>query len=320
MKRNSGNARSKIKIGTRGSKLALAQAEQVRDLLCDTCGFVAQSCEIIPIATRGDTDKARPVRHIGGKGVFCREIESALMEGRVDIAVHSLKDLPVQQPEGLVVDCILKREDPRDALVSERFAEIDLLPEGAVVGTSSLRRKAQLLRLRPDLDVIDFRGNVDTRLRKLLNGDAHAILLACAGLKRLGKFDAPATPVPFGSMLPAAAQGAICIERRRADDWTRSIASSLNDQVSALQIRAERAFLAGIGGSCDLPVAALGTIDDGSLVLSGEVLRADGTDAVSHLMQGPVEVPEKIGYALAVVIKNEIGRDLENWMLPGPRS
>ena len=320
MQRNSGNDRRAVRIGTRGSKLALAQAEQVRDLLVDACGFAAERCEIIPIATKGDKDTARPVRHIGGKGIFCREIESALMEGRVDIAVHSLKDLPVKQPEGLVVDCILKREDPRDALVSEKFGEIDSLPEGAIVGTSSLRRKAQLLRLRPDLDVVDFRGNVDTRLRRLSNGDADAIVLALAGLKRLGKFDAPATPVPFGSMLPSAAQGAICIERRRADDWTCSIASNLNDRTSDLQIRAERAFLAGIGGSCDLPVAALAKIKGDTLVLSGEVLRTDGTDAVADSIRGPAELPEDLGYSLARAIKDVIGRDLENWMLPRPKS
>lgn len=320
MQRNSGHDRRTVRIGTRGSKLALAQAEQVRDLLVDTCGFEAESCEVVQIATKGDKDTSRPVRHVGGKGIFCREIEVALMEGRVDIAVHSLKDLPVKQPEGLVVDCILEREDPRDALVSEKFGEIDSLPERAIVGTSSLRRKAQLLRLRPDLDVVNFRGNVNTRLRKLSNGDADAILLAMAGLKRLGEVDASATPVPFGSMLPAAAQGAICIERRRVDDWTRSIASKLNDRASALRIRAERAFLAGIGGSCDLPVAALAKIEGGMLVLSGEVLRVDGTDAVSDSIRGSAETPEDIGCALARNIRDVIGHDLENWMLPRPQS
>ena len=320
MQRNSGNARHTVKIGTRGSKLALAQAAQVRDLLVDTCGFATENCEIIPIQTKGDEDKARPVRHIGGKGIFCREIESALMEGRIDVAVHSLKDLPVKQPEGLVVDCILKREDPRDALVSEKFGEIGSLPRGAIVGTSSLRRKAQLLRLRQDLDVVDFRGNVDTRLRKLSNGDADAILLALAGLRRLGKFDAPATPVSSETMLPAAAQGAICIERRRDDDWTGSIASNLNDRASALQIRAERAFLAGVGGSCDLPVAALARSEGDALVLSGEVLRADGTEVVADSIRGPAELPEDLGYSLARAIKDVIGPDLENWMLPRPPS
>ena len=315
MQRIPGNARRTIKIGTRGSKLALAQAVQVRDLLLENCGQAPEHCEIVPIMTRGDEDKSRPVRHIGGKGIFCREIESALIEGQIDIAVHSLKDLPVEQPKGLVVDCILKREDPRDALVSERFGGIDSLPKWAVVGTSSLRRKAQLLRLRPDLAAVNFRGNVDTRLRKLSNGDADAILLALAGLKRLGKFDAPATPVAVETMLPAAGQGAICVERRRGDDRTRAIASTLNDRSSALQIRAERAFLAGVGGSCDLPVGAFGKIEGDTLLLSGEVLRADGKDFVADSIQGSTESPEDLGYELARAIKDAIGRDIEKWML-----
>lgn len=315
MQRNPGKARRTIKIGTRGSKLALAQAMQVQDLLLENCGFANESCEIVPIKTRGDEDKSRPIRHIGGKGIFCREIESALIDRLIDIAVHSMKDMPVEQPEGLVVDCVLQREDPRDAFVSDAYGGIDALPAGAVVGTSSLRRKAQLLRLKPDVAVVDFRGNVDSRLRKLSNGDADAILLAMAGLKRLGKLDAPATPVPVESMLPAAAQGAVCIERRRGDEWTRAIASNLNDRASALQTRAERAFLAGVGGSCDLPVGALAKIEDGVLLLSGEVLRADGKDFVADTIRGSTESPEDLGYDLARAIKDAIGRDFKKWML-----
>ena len=228
----------------------MAQTEEARSRLLRICGCRPEELRVRVISTAGDRDQARPIDEIGGKNVFCREIEHALIEGEIDIAVHSMKDLPVTQPDGCAVDCVLPRADPRDALICKDFQRIEDLPDGSVVGTSSLRRRAQLLNRNPKLKTVGIRGNVETRLRKLENGEVDATLLAMAGLRRLGREGECAFPISVTSMLPAAAQGAICLERRADDTRTAALLSRINDRSSALRTAAERAVLAGLGGDC----------------------------------------------------------------------
>ena len=268
-----------LKIGTRGSPLALAQATITRDLLIRS-GLVAEDAiETVIIKTSGDRIQDRSLADIGGKGLFTKEIEEALSDGRIDMAVHSLKDLPAWMPDGLGLAAVLPRADPRDALLSPVAASIDALPKGARIGTSSPRRKALLLNRRPDLTIVDFRGNVGTRLAKLAAGEVDGTMLAVAGMARLG-VDAAHHPVDPTEMLPAACQGAIGLEIRLNDDWARSLCDAISHQESAIAVAAERAFLAELDGSCRTPIAALATVADGSVRLQGLVARPDGTAIV----------------------------------------
>ena len=274
------NARHPLKIGTRGSPLALAQAFETRQRLMTAHGLTEDDFEIVIIKTTGDRVLDRPLSEIGGKGLFTREIEEALLSGGIDIAVHSMKDMPVAQPGGLMLGCYLPREDTRDAFVSTRFARLADLPQGAVVGSSSLRRRAQLLARRPDLDVVEFRGNVQTRLKKLEDGVAAATFLAMAGLNRLHMAHVARSAVEPEEMLPAVAQGAIGIERREGDARAEMLLAAIHDTPTGERLAAERAYLAALDGSCQTPIAGLAVHDGGGLWLRGEILRTDGSEVI----------------------------------------
>lgn len=289
-----------FRIGTRGSPLALAQATEVRDRISVSSGLEQDAFEIVVIRTSGDRIQDRALRDIGGKGLFTKEIEEALLAGAIDIAVHSAKDMPAVLPEGLLLDIFLPREDVRDAFVSQKQSRIADLPEGAVVGTSSVRRRAQLLHRRPDLRVVDFRGNVQTRLSKLADGVADATFLAMAGLNRLGATDVPHTPIETGEMLPAPGQGAIVIESRHSDSVAQALTEPIRDHPTSLRLAAERAFLAELDGSCDTPIAGLAEIKGDALRLRGEILRPDGSEALSDEISGPVGAGRELGRELAM--------------------
>ncbi|MEM7686144.1 MAG: hydroxymethylbilane synthase, partial [Pseudomonadota bacterium] len=243
-----------LKIGTRGSPLALAQAYETRDRLMAAHGLPEAAFEVDVIQTTGDQVQDRALSEIGGKGLFTKEIEEKLADGRIHIAVHSMKDMPTVLPDGLIIACLLPREDVRDAFVSDRHETIGDLPQGATVGSSSLRRRAQLLNRRPDLNVVEFRGNVQTRLRKLSEGVAEATFLAAAGLRRLGHADLAARAISTDEMLPAVAQGAIGIECREDNAAVRDLLDAIHDRPTASRLAAERAFLAGLDGSCRTPI------------------------------------------------------------------
>lgn len=267
---------SVIRIGTRGSPLALAQAHEVAGRLVAAHGLAPERFEIVVIRTSGDRIQDRPLSEAGGKGLFTKEIEDALLDGRIDLAVHSMKDMPTLLPDGLEIVCLLPRADVRDAFISLRWPTLAALPAGARIGTSSLRRSAQIRRSRPDLVIVPLRGNVQTRLRKLAEGEADATLLAVAGLDRLGMADRITAPIAVDEMLPAVAQGAIGIEIRSTDAATRALVTAIDDAPTSRTVGAERAFLARLEGSCRTPIAALAQLDGETLHLRGEILSPDG--------------------------------------------
>ncbi len=282
-----------LKIGTRGSPLALAQAHEVKRRLISHHPELASEpmIEIVVIRTSGDRNRFGPLRDIGGKGLFTKEIEEALAQGVIDIAVHSMKDVPTLLPDGLTIDCFLPREDPRDALICRQARRLDDLPPGTVVGTASLRRQAILLHRRPDLTVIPIRGNVDTRIERLGRGEVDATFLAVAGLKRLGRTDIDATPVETAEMLPAACQGIIGIERRADDHHTRMLLEPLNDPQTMTCAISERTVLEGLDGSCRTPIAALATLTDSKLALQCAIVRPDGSSYLeTERIGAPAEV------------------------------
>ncbi|WP_010139096.1 hydroxymethylbilane synthase [Oceanicola sp. S124] len=288
-----------LKIGTRGSPLALAQAHETRDRIAAAFDLPREAFEVVVISVAGDRIQDRALREVGGKGLFTKEIEVALSDGEIDIAVHSMKDMPVEQPEGLVLDCYLPREDVRDAFVSLNHASLADVPEGAVMGTSSLRRRAQLLVRRPDLQVVEFRGNVQTRLRKLSEGVAEATFLAMAGLNRLEMAEVAKSPIEPDQMLPAVAQGAIGIERRSADSATAALLEAIHDRTTAQRLAAERAFLTRLDGSCETPIAGLAELSGGTLRLRGEILRPDGSEALADDRSAAVEDGALLGTEMA---------------------
>ncbi|MBY6083610.1 hydroxymethylbilane synthase [Ruegeria arenilitoris] len=308
---------SPLKIGTRGSPLALAQAHETRQRLCDAFDLPEQAFEIVVIKTTGDNramiDADRPLKEIGNKGLFTKEIEEAMLGGDIDIAVHSTKDMPVEQPQGLVLDTFLPREDVRDAFISPRLNSIHDLPEGAVVGTSSLRRRAQLLHRRPDLNVVEFRGNVQTRLKKLADGVAECTFLAMAGIRRLNMQDVPATAISPDDMLPAIAQGTIGIERRADDHRAAEMLEAIHHSETACRLAAERTLLAALDGSCETPIAGLAELADGQLRLRGEVLRPDGSDAISESETGSTEDAAEMGRAMAAELLHRAGPGFFEW-------
>ena len=287
-----------LKIGTRGSPLALAQAHETRDRLMAAHGLPQAAFQIVVIKVTGDMVQDRALKDIGGKGLFTREIEEALLAGAVDIAVHSMKDMPVLQPAGLVIDCYLPREDVRDAFVSAVAGTLMDLPQGAVVGSSSLRRRAQVLVRRPDLQLVEFRGNVQTRMKKLGEGVAAATFLAMAGLNRLG-LSVGQSPVEPDRMLPAVAQGAIGVERRAADEGMAALLAAIHHHDTGLRLAAERAFLRRLDGSCQTPIAGLAVLEGAGLWLRGEILRPDGTRAIRGDLHGTVQDGAALGAALA---------------------
>jgi hydroxymethylbilane synthase len=297
-------------IGSRGSKLALWQAEQARDRLA---GF---DVRIEVIKTTGDV-KSDPLSVIGGKGVFTKELEDALLDGRIDIAVHSLKDLPTILPEGLSITAICEREDPRDALVLAAGSEFDAtalgnLPRGAIVGTSSQRRLAQLRCWRDDLVIKDLRGNVDTRIRKLDEGQYDAVILASAGLVRLGLQDRISLRIPIEHMLPAVGQGAIAIETREDDEFAVQATRRLDHRETRVACLAERAFLRGLGGGCQLPIAAHARFEGELLKLDGLVARPDGSKRLQDSLSGPADSAEELGSSLASTLLNRGAASLLN--------
>lgn len=296
-----------LRIGTRGSVLALAQAHETRDRLMAAHGLPLDAFRIVPIKTTGDRVLDRPLSQIGGKGLFTREIEEALTEGAIDIAVHSMKDMPTLQPDGLVIDCLLPREDVRDAFVSPHVASIGALPHGAVVGSSSLRRRAQLAHRRPDLQLVEFRGNVQTRLQKLADGVAVATFLAMAGLSRLDMRHVAQGAIEPDEMLPAVAQGAIGIERRAEDQDCTALLAAINDPLTALRIAAERAFLRRLDGSCQTPIAGLATLDGNRMTLRGEILRPDGSEVVAAGREGSASDGPLMGVDLAEELLSRAG-------------
>jgi hydroxymethylbilane synthase len=288
-----------LKIGTRGSPLALAQAHETRARLMAAFGLPEAAFAITVIKVTGDAVQDRPLKEIGGKGLFTREIEDALLDGSIDIAVHSMKDMPVAQPAGLLLDCYLPREDVRDAFVSLTPGSLADLPFGATVGTSSLRRRAQLMARRPDLKVVEFRGNVQTRLRKLSDGLAAATFLAMAGLNRLEMTDVPRQPIDPDDMLPAVAQGAIGIERRARDGRAETMLAAIHHGPTGERLAAERAMLAALDGSCQTPIGGLAELTGAGLRLRGEILKTDGTLVIADEDRGPVADGAALGRDLA---------------------
>lgn len=267
-----------IRIGTRGSMLALAQAHEVKNRLLSAHPSLAESqIEIVPIKTTGDKILSQNLEDIGGKGLFTKEVEEALLDNTTDIGVHSMKDVPVFSPERLVIDCILPRQDPRDAFISKKYASLADLPKGAVMGTSSSRRKAQLLHTRPDLQVVTFRGNVNTRLQKLEDGVAEATLLAIAGLHRIQLAHLATEIISSDVLLPAVAQGAIGIQHRKDDARIAALLAPLNHAPTSLCVTAERAFLTTLEGSCRTPIAALAELSGDTIALRALIAARDGS-------------------------------------------
>ncbi len=305
---------SPLRIGTRGSPLALAQAYETRARLAAAFDLPHEAFEIVVIKTTGDKVLDRPLKEIGGKGLFTREIEEDLLSGAIDIAVHSMKDMPVLQPEGLLLDCYLPREDVRDAFVSLAFDSLDALPAGTKVGSSSLRRRAQLTARRPDLEVVEFRGNVQTRMKKLEGGVAGATFLAQAGLNRLGMADVARSAISPEDMLPAVAQGAIGIERRANDPRTAEMLAAIHDRDTGIRLAAERAFLAGLDGSCETPIAGLAEIDGPMLRLRGEILRPDGSEVLSEDRSAPNAEAAKLGADMARDLRARAGEGFFDWI------
>jgi hydroxymethylbilane synthase len=287
-----------LRIATRRSQLALWQAGHVSALLREAHPGLA--VELVPLLTQGDRIQDRSLAAIGGKGLFIKELEVAIEDSRADIAVHSMKDVPADLPEGLMIAAVLQRADPRDALVTNSgVTRLQDLPRGAVVGTSSLRRQAQLCASRPDLKITALRGNVDTRLRKLDAGDMQAIVLACAGLIRLGLEARIAARLDTALCMPAVTQGVIGIECRKSDARTRALLSVLEHPATRLTMEAERAFAARLGGSCQSPIAAFAELDGDGITLQGLVAEPDGSRLLRDTLSGSTEVPEALGRQLA---------------------
>ena len=291
------NKTKHVRIATRKSALALWQAEFVKAQLEHLHDDV--SVELVPMSTQGDIILDTPLAKIGGKGLFVKELEQAMLDGRADIAVHSMKDVPVEFPEGLVLHTICKREDPRDAFVSNNFASIDELPQGAIVGTSSLRRQCQIREARPDLVINDLRGNVNTRLSKLDNGQYDAIILAAAGLIRLKMHDRIAAFIEPEVSLPANGQGAVGIECREDDEMLKTLLAPLEHNKTRIQVNAERAMNRRLEGGCQVPIGAYALVDGEQVHLRGLVGAVDGSQMLRDEVSGHVDDAEKLGIELA---------------------
>ena len=292
-----GTTAATLRIATRKSPLALWQAEHVATLLRRTHG--ALEVELVPVSTKGDRIQDRSLAAIGGKGLFIKELEVALEEHRADIAVHSMKDVPGDLPDGLLIAAVLPRADPRDALLCAKAGRLEDLPQGARVGTSSLRRQAQLLAARPDLKIEALRGNVDTRVRRLDSGELDAIILACAGLIRLGWESRITVRLDPSACLPAVSQGIIGIECREGDANVRALLQVLNDAPTRTAMDAERAFAGRLGGSCQSPIAAYARFEQYGLTLDGLVAEPDGSRLLRDSITGPGEDPQRLGEQLA---------------------
>ena len=291
---------SLIRIGTRGSPLALAQAHETRTRLMLAHSLEEHQFEIVVINTTGDRILNQPLAEIGGKGLFTQELEEALQNGSIDLAVHSMKDMPALLPDGLTIAAILEREDPRDAFVSVNHKSLMDLPEGGVLGSSSVRRNAQALRIRPDLKSVQFRGNVQTRMRKLAEGVAAATFLAVAGLNRLGMSQHISTIMDMNDMLPAVAQGAIGIEIKQGNSFALNLVQAIHHKTTGIAIACERAFLAKLEGSCRTPIAGHAQVNGGKVYFKGQILSLDGATTSEVEREGAIEDAEEIGIAVAV--------------------
>jgi hydroxymethylbilane synthase len=305
-----------IRIGTRGSRLAVAQAQEVKNRLLGAFPdqLTQAQIEIVKIMTTGDKIQDRHLADIGGKGLFTKEIEEGLSTGQIDLAVHSMKDMPADLPEGLSIPCILEREDPRDAFISLKYKSVKALPEGAVIGTSSVRRQAQLLALRPDLRIVPFRGNVLTRLEKLESGVVDATFLAVAGLKRLELADRITAAMDPADMLPAVAQGAIGVEVHIGNEHIRHVLAEINHEPSFICISAERAFLFELGGSCTTPMGCLATLsaDEKVLSLAAMVASVDGKITHHTTRKGSPDDAARMGRDAGQELKTK-GASFLNW-------
>ncbi len=303
-----------LKIGTRGSPLALAQAQETRSRLMAAHALPETAFSIDVISTSGDRIQDRPLSEVGGKGLFTKEIEEALLSGRIDIAVHSSKDMATRLPEGLELSAFLEREDPRDAFVGRASASIEGLPLGATVGSSSLRRQAQVLRLRPDLKVVMFRGNVQTRLRKLDDGIADGTILALAGLNRLGMPHIATDVMSVEMFPPAPGQGAIAIETRSGDTRISELVAAIHHAPTGHALVCERAFLSALDGSCRMPLAGYAATDGDRLTFSGSVLSPDGTQYYHASGNGSAADAAEIGLAAAEKVRAQAGpRFFDDW-------
>jgi hydroxymethylbilane synthase len=298
-----------LRLGTRGSPLALTQAHMVRQALAQQHGLDPERIAIEVIRTSGDRIQDRPLADAGGKGLFTKEIEEALLARTIDLAVHSSKDMPTVLPGGLVLSTFLPREDPRDAFISRKATSIAALPQGASIGTASLRRQALAKRLRPDLKIVPLRGNVETRLRKLDEGVADATLLALAGLKRLGLTDATTAILDVEEFPPAVGQGAIGIETRADDRATRDLLAAINHADTAAALACERAFLAVLDGSCRTPIAGYATVAGGRIRFRGMIVKPDGSEAHEARREGRVTDAEKLGADAGAELKGRAGPD-----------
>jgi hydroxymethylbilane synthase len=298
-----------LRIGSRGSPLALVQAREVIRRLSAVCGLAADRIEIKIIRTTGDVIQDRPLAEAGGKGLFTKEIEDALLSGTIDLAVHSSKDMPTVLPAGLTLAAYLPREDARDAFISRKAQTLRELPDAARVGTASLRRQALVKRLRPDLTVLPLRGNVETRLRKLEAGEADATLLAVAGLKRLGLLSTATALLDIDEFLPAVGQGAIGIETRAADAATRALVARLNDPDTATALAAERSFLAVLDGSCRTPIAGHARVSEGLVRFRGMIAKPDGSAAFEVSREGRSDDAAALGADAGRELKRQAGND-----------
>ncbi|MBK8456340.1 MAG: hydroxymethylbilane synthase [Phyllobacteriaceae bacterium] len=304
----------RLRIGTRGSALALAQAHETRVRLMAAHGLPEDAFDIVVIQTSGDRILDRPLSEAGGKGLFTKEIEEALLDGRIDIAVHSSKDMPTALPDGLALVCFLEREDVRDAFIGRAAARFADLPRGAVVGSSSLRRQALIRRARPDIDIVMFRGNVQTRLRKLDEGQVAGTFLALAGLKRLGLANLATETLEIDDFPPAPGQGAICIEARADDSATRGLLAPINHRATEIALTCERAFLAGLDGSCRTPIAGHAIVLGDRVDFSGMILTPDGREAHDTVLDGAADDAALLGRAAADKLRAMAGaRFFDSW-------
>ncbi len=305
---------SPLRIGTRGSPLALAQAEEVKARLESAHPAMAAkgAIAIVIITTMGDKIQDRALAEVGGKGLFTKEIDEAMLDGRIDLAVHSMKDVPTWLPDGIVLPCMLEREDPRDAFISNKAASIADLPPGSVIGTASLRRQAQVLNKRPDLKVETFRGNVQTRLKKLAAGDVDATLLALAGLNRLGRADVATAVIETTDMLPAVGQGAVGITCRTEDTHALGLLEAINHDETVIRVSAERALLTVLDGSCRTPIGALAEFTDDGFFLRGLVVKPDGSELIETSRRGVVANVEQ-----ALAMGSDAGEELKRRAGPG---
>lgn len=301
---------TRIRIGTRGSPLALAQARETRARLMAAHNMEEDQFEIVVISTTGDQIQNRPLAEIGGKGLFTKEIEEALFAGLIDLAVHSMKDMPAIVPEGLAFAAILPREDPRDAFISLKAKRLQDLPQGAVLGSSSVRRNAQALALRPDLQSVQFRGNVETRLRKLSEGVAEGTFLAVAGLNRLGLSHHISSIMEMDEMLPAVAQGAVAIEVNQANKKARALVEAIHHKASGVAVSCERAFLATLEGSCRTPIAGHAVVDGTSVTFKGQALTLDGREKFEHALAGTSKDAVAMGMEAGERVKSLGGEKL----------